>query len=93
MVREKGQGTRGEGQGMGTCQSSVRLVMQNCCVVGRVGFLPDLLISRFADKFGSAGASPSQLKNLSEFCQSCDAELLRRWEGRAYARPKNVGAP
>ncbi len=45
----------------------------------------------FVGKFGSAGASPSQLKNLSEFCQSCDAKFLSRWEGRAPARPKKNG--
>jgi hypothetical protein len=71
-------GLRGKGQGMETCQSSVRVVMQNCCVVWRVGLLPDLPITRFDEKFGSAGASPSQLKNLSEFCQSCDAKLMRQ---------------
>jgi hypothetical protein len=62
--------------------------MQNCYAVGRVGLLPDLPITRFDEKFGSAGASPSQLKNLSEFCQSCDAKFQRRLEGRAPARPK-----
>jgi hypothetical protein len=72
---------------MKTCQSSVRVVMQNFSVVGRVGFLPDLPIPRFDEKFGSAGASPSQLKNLSEFCQSCDAKFQRRRKGRAPARP------
>ena len=71
-----------------TCQSSVRVVMQNWCVVGRVGFLPDLPIPRFDEKFGSAGTSPSQLKNLSEFCQSCDAKFQHRLEGHVLARPK-----
>jgi hypothetical protein len=52
--------------------------MQNFSVVGRVGLLLDLPIPRFDEKFGSAGASPSQLKNLSEFCQSCGAKLLRQ---------------
>jgi len=67
--------------------------MQNFSAVGRVGLLPDLPIPRFDEKFGSAGASPSQLKNLSEFCQGCDAKLMRRLEGRASARLQTVGAP
>jgi len=75
---------RDTGQVTETCQSSVRVAMQNCCVVGRVCRKVRL---------GRSLALPS--KNLSEFCQSRRVKLKRkkRWceVNRSCSETENQG--